>query len=420
MSSLSFSSKIALRYLWSRRAEAFITIITLTSIVGVAIGVMVLNIVMAVMTGFQGELREKILGTNSHIVVRRAGGNISDWQAMKGGLEKVPGVKSVSPFTYHQVLVRNADKTTGLLVRGIEAGSAAAAQLQQYLRTPVSRLFDPPALEREQGNEASEAVKLPGIVIGRQLAFSLQLLPGTPISLLSPSVSSSPFGLMPRYRRFVVAGIYSSGLTEYESGLAYVSLKEAQEFFRMGDEISGFELRVDNPEEAPAVASAITGRFDGITASDWTSANQSLWDALKLEKRVYFIVLLLIIVMASFSIITTLVMMVLEKRRDIAIVKTMGATAGVVARIFIIQGSVIGALGTALGLLLGYAGCVGLRIYGFPLDERVFQMSTLPVKIDPLNFAMVGAAAFIICCLATIYPARRASRLDPSEILRYE
>ncbi|MBN8550547.1 MAG: ABC transporter permease [Deltaproteobacteria bacterium] len=426
MSSHAFSRKIALRYLWSRRGEAFITIITIISVLGVAIGVMVLNMVMAVMTGFQHELREKIVGTNSHIVVRRLSGKIQDWQEVSHKIADVPGVTSVSAFTYHQALLRTQTGSTGILIRGIEQGTSAAAQLAGYVdgKKDIDALFNPPPVlvSNEMGEQ--ESVSLPGLVVGKELVRSLGLIPGSPVSLLSPTMTSSPFGLMPKFRRFTIAGVYNSGLVEYESGLAYASLSEAQKFFNMGNSVSGLEVRVKNIDESPRVAKAIVealgGLSSGFYAQDWTETNKPLWDAMKLEKKVYFIVLLLIVVMASFSIISTLIMIVLEKRKDIAVLKTMGATTASISRIFILQGSVIGGVGTLAGLAGGYLGCLALQKYGFPLDERIFQMSTVPVRMEFANFALVGLTAFCICFLATIYPARRASSLEPSEVLRYE
>ncbi len=423
----AFSRKIALRYLWSRRAEAFISIITYISVIGVAIGVMVLNIVMAVMTGFEHELREKIIGTESHIVLSsRIGGGIGEWKRVVEQVKGIPGVASVSPFTYNQALVRSESRASGLLVRGIEKGTASADQVAGYLRSSrvLDLLFDPPPITVSLATGEESEAQLPGILVGGALANSLGLYAGTPVSILSPQVSSTPFGLVPSFRRFVVVGTYSSGLTEYESGVAYVPLGDAQKFFGMGDTVSGLEVRVADINEAPALAAQILdslgGPKSGLAARDWTQANKPLWDAIQLEKRAYFIVLLLIIIMASFSIVTTLIMIVLEKRKDIAIMKTMGASTAAISRIFRIQGSVIGGIGTSLGLLLGYLGCIGLRTFGFPLDERIFQMSTLPVKIDPINFLVVGVAAFGICFFATVYPARRAASLEPSEVLRYD
>jgi len=427
MSAFDFSKKIALRYLWSRRSEAFISIITVISILGVAIGVMVLNIVMAVMTGFEFELREKIIGTNSHITVRKLGGKIESWQKARDLIKSIDGVESVSPFTYHQALIRSAGGSTGILVRGIEAGSSGADQLAKYLEgdQKIEVLFNPPPVLVSSLDDSEEKEsKLPALIVGRELAKSSALFIGQPISLLSPQVGSTPFGLMPHFKRFVVAGTYSSGLVEYESGLAYTSLEEAQKFFRMGDAISGIEVRVKNIDASAKITEAIMQKLGGVAsgfyAEDWTEQNKPLWDAMRLEKQVYFLVLLLIIVMASFSIVTTLIMIVLEKRKDIAIMKTMGASTKAIANIFRIQGAVIGGIGTSAGLILGYLGCLLLKTYGFPIDQRIFQMSTLPVRIDALNFGIVGLVAFTICFLATVYPARRASSLQPSEILRYE
>ncbi len=426
LGSYSFSKKVAARYLWTRRAEAFITIITVISILGVAIGVMVLNITMAVMTGFEKELKNKITSTNSHIVVRALGGKLESWKELSSRIQGIPGVESVSAFTQNQALIRTRDHSSGIIIRGLQKGSAAAKQVAGYevQGDSVDRLFDPPSfiVSDADGNESD--VKLPGIIVGQELARTMGLYENMAISVLTPQVSSTPFGLVPRFRRFVIAGVYNSGLVEYESGLAYASLEEAQKFFGFGDGVSGLEVRVKDINKSPEVTQAITlgagGISSGIYAQDWTETNKPLWDALKLEKKVYFIVLLLIVVMASFSIITTLIMLVLEKRKDIAIMKTLGATAQKVGAIFFIHGATIGAFGTVLGLIAGYLGCVALREYGFPLDERIFQMSTVPIYMDIWNFIMVGVCAFAICCLATIYPAFRASRLDPSAVLRYE
>lgn len=424
MKQFRFSRKVALRYLWTKRAEAFITIITVISVLGVAIGVMVLNVTMAIMTGFEQELRDKILGVNAHILVKSLDGVIRDWHKVDDVVRKIPGVKSVSPFTYHQALARSETRSTGLLIRGISKDSAAARQLAEEMgaQQDLGLLFDPPPVSVLGAQGENAEAKLPGLVVGRELTRILGIFPKQPISILAPQVNSTPFGLMPRFKRFVIAGTYK-GLMEYESGVAYASLEEAQLFFQMGDGISGLEIRVNDIYAAPAIAQEIISQADavspGIIAQDWTEMNKPLWDAMKLERNVYFIVLLLIIIMASFSIISTLVMLVLEKRRDIAVLKTLGATSGSIGNIFRIQGAVIGGIGTILGLLFGYLMCVFLREYGFPLDERIFQMSKLPIHIHWLNFTLVGVAAFSICCLATIYPAWRASSVGPSEVLRY-
>ena len=422
----NFAKKVALRYLWSRRSEAFITIITVISIVGVAIGVMVLNIVMAVMTGFEHELRSRIVDTTSHVVVRRIGGEIHDWEPVQQAIEQIGDVESVSPFAYQQALLQFRGRSTGLLIRGIAPESAASDQLEEYLvdQSQIEHLFDPPMVVMLDADDVEQEVVLPGLVIGQELSRNHGIGMGSVVSLLAPGASSSPFGMMPRYRRFVVVGTYRSGLLEYESGLAYASLSATQQFFRMGDAISGFEVRVRRIDDAPLIARTIIDQLGGLQsgfyAQDWTETNRALWEALRLEKRVYFIVLLLIVVMASFSIISTLVMIVLEKRRDIAVLKTLGASSSSIAWIFVFMGAVIGVTGTVLGLLAGYLGCVSLRAYGFPLDQKIFPVDTVPVHMDWVNFALVGACSVIICLVATIYPALRASGLQPSDVLRHE
>ena len=422
----NYSRKIAFRYLWSKRSEAFITILTFISIAGVAIGVSVITIVMSIMSGFEHELKEKIIGTNSHIVVRRIGGTIDGWKEIGDKLSQVQGVASVSPFTYHQALVRVEDRSSGILVKGLDVESYSARQLATYLENEeqIERALSPVPFNTRDADGELILTELPALLVGREFARSLNVFTGQPLSLISPSVTSTPYGLIPRYRRFAVSGIYKSGLTEYESGLAYMSINEAQQFFRLGDAITGFEIRVRNIDRSSQVTQSVTDLLStlggGFYAQDWTETNRPLWEAIQLEKKVYFIVLLLIIVMASFSIISTLVMIVLEKRKDIAVLKTMGASSLGIAKIFRYQGTVIGLLGTFLGIAGGYLGCILLDRYGFPLDERIFPVSQVPVRMEFMNFISVAAAAFIICFLATIYPARKASRLQPSEVLRYE
>lgn len=414
-----FPWEIANRYLWSRRSEAFITIISIISILGVAIGVMVINVTMSIMSGFEFELREKIVGTDSHIVIRAIGGRIQGWRELEQTITDVEGVSSVEPFSYHQALIRTNRSSSGILVRGIAPASAAAAQLAKYLPgdQQVETLFVNSRLDDSQ-------TQLPSIIVGQELSRQMGIFVGQPVALISPQVGSSPLGLVPRFKRYLVSGFYNSGLIQYESGLAYMSLAEAQKFFQLGDAVSGIDVRVNQIDLAPSISAKIMDKISGFSkglyAQDWTETNKPLWDALRLEKKVYFIVLLLIIIMASFSIVSTLVLLVMEKRSDIAVLRTLGATSKEVGRIFLVQGATIGFLGTVFGLLGGYIGCVLLRQYGFPLDERVFGIASVPVQILPMNFILSGVASFLICFVATIYPARRASGLDPAHILRYE
>jgi len=263
------------------------------------------------------------------------------------------------------------------------------------------------------------------LIVGRGLADIMGLYESQVVSLLTPKVGSTPFGLTPRYKRFSVSGTYKSGLSGYEERLAYVDLEVAQSFFRMKGRVSGIEVMAESVENSPEVARLIKEALSelpggGFVAQDWTQTNQELWEALKMEKQVYFIVLLLLIVMASFSIITTLIMIVLEKRRDIAILMTLGATSRSIAMIFRWQGAVIGTLGVLGGTLLGLLGCVALEQYGFPLPEKVFPTSTVPVQLQSTNVIVVAVAAFLICLLSTWYPSWRASKVEPGDALRYE
>ncbi len=428
--SAKLSRIIASRYLWSKRKEAFITLISIISILGVAIGVMVINVTMSIMTGFEHELRSKIVDADSHILVKKIGGLISDWRPIVEKIKAIDGVESVSGFTHNQALLKSDNGSVGVLIRGLEPGSAAERLVLKALEPkPIelsseNPLLKPPALIQSCDDAEGCEVHLAGILAGRELLRNFGILVGSPVALLSPQVGSTPLGLVPKFKRFVVAGSYSTGLTQYESGLAYMLLSDAQKFFSLQDRVSGLEVRVKNLDSAPKIAQEIMSQINGFSlgfyTQDWTQLNKPLWDAIKLEKRVYFLVLLLIIVMASFSIVSTLVLLVMEKRADIAILRTMGARKASVGDIFRMQGAIVGFMGTAFGTLLGYLGCIALREYGFPLDERIFQIATVPVQMEPLNFAVVGAAAFFISYLATIYPARRASGLSPSDILRYQ
>ena len=418
----SFSFKVAYRYLLTKRKEAFISIISVVSLIGIAIGVGVLNIVMAIMTGFEYELKSKIIGANSHIVVRRSLSEIQDSDGISEKIVKIKGVKSVSPYVYKQGLFKFNEKSTGMLIKGLKEGTDSSLKLFENVNDANEKdLYRTHDYKDEKSNHVS---KLPAIIVGKQLALDLGLYKGAIVTLLSSSMQSSPFGLMPKYRRFIVGGIYASGLSEYESGLVYIDINEARSFFEMGNRITGYEVFVDNLDNAPFIAENINKELKQISpyyfTQTWLDLNKPLWEALQLEKKTYFIVLLLIIIMASFSVVTTLVMIVLEKRKDVAVLKTLGATTKDIAKIFISMGIVIGFVGTVLGVILGMIGCILLEKYGFPLDPRVFPVDKVPIRVETINVVMVSVSSFLISLLATIYPALRASKLNPSEVLRYE
>jgi lipoprotein-releasing system permease protein len=423
---LKFETFLALRYLKSKRKEVFISIITIISVIGVAVSVMVLDIVMAVMTGFETQLQSKLIDASAHITIRRIGGDIEEGDLVAERIAKLDDVEQVYPFTYNQAMVSTNSGARGLLVRGVKKGTSPETKLADMLSDPASieSLFRPGKLDIERPDGTMDTVELPTLIIGRSLRDRLGVPRGSPVTLFAPKFSASPQGLVPKLRRFVVADYYRSGLVEYEAGLAYASIEEAQAFFGLGSAVSGIEIEVKNLFEAPVVAQKILNHLEGLSgryyATDWTEQNKPLWDAIRLEKRVYFIVLLLLVLVASFSIVSTLVMLVMEKGKDIAILKSMGASDWSIQTIFLLQGSLIGFLGVILGTILGYGGCVGLREYGFKIDERVFSLSTVPVEIVPMNMLIVAIAGFIITATAGLYPAWRASRLRPADALRFE
>ncbi len=416
---------IAGRYLRSKRKEVFISIITIISVLGVAISVMVLDVVLGVMTGFEAELREKLIGASAHVVVRHVQGNIEEWEGLTKKILTVSGVKSAVPYTHNQAMLTGNGVATGILIRGVAELEEPVEKLKKSLspETHIEDLFVPAEISITRPDGTPDTVSLPPILIGRTLQQRLAAPRGTVITLLSPQMTSSPQGLIPRSRRFALIGNYSSGLIEYESGLAYTSLKDSQQFFGMGRTVTGIEVEVDDLFQAQAIAARIEsalGKDSPYSATDWTQPNKPLWEAMQLEKRVYFIVLLLLVLVASFSIVSTLVMVVMEKNKDIAILKTMGASDRLVMRVFLLQGSIIGFSGTLLGTLLGVVGCLLLREYGFEIDERVFSLSKVPVHLVPSNFVMVAVSGLLITACAGIYPALRAAHLKPADALRYE
>ncbi|MCB0337551.1 MAG: ABC transporter permease, partial [Bdellovibrionales bacterium] len=400
-----FPKFVSRRYLLAKKREAFITIISVSAVLGVAIGVMVLTMTMAIMSGFEQALRDKIVGS-THIVIFRSGGEIYGVNQIAKAIESTPGVARASSFVQQQVLLRAGNQASGVMLKGIDPASQIGNELKRYVLEPalVDDLGKMHTYRELKSDGSTLEVELPPVLIGGKLADRIGVIPGSAVSLFSPQVSSTPFGLVPRYRRFVVAGIFRAGAGGYEDALIYTGLNHGQSFFRLDHSVTGFEVMVDNVNQSQGVAEALVDRLNsgpnrGYLVQDWTELNKELWEAIQLEKLVYFIVLLLLIVLASFSIVSTLVMIVIEKRRDIAVLLTLGATRRQIARVFRMQGLTIGVVGTLLGLVLGFTGCTLLDYYGFPLPENVFPTSTVPVQMDALNFVVIGICDFIICML---------------------
>lgn len=426
-SSFAFSRRVGLRYLLSRRSEVFISVMGWLSLLGISIGVAVLVIVMSVMAGFEETFRDKIVGATAHISIKRGGELLRDYETVLKLAKAHPEVLGASPYTYSQALLRTDRMASGLLIRGLPSDGILTENLKTQLKSgSVELLFNPPEHEQTSPDGTVNMAKLPGLIVGRELARSLGLSLGSIVSLLSPQVGSSPFGLVPKFKRWQVVGVYSSGLVEYESSLAYSAMAEAQSFFDLNSSVSGVDVMVRDVLRAGHVARELESQLlklphgERYLVQDWGELNKPLWDAIGLEKKVQFIVLLLIVVMASISVVNMLVMVVLEKKRDIAVLKTLGATRKEIGDIFRVQGFLIGLVGTTLGLATGLIGALALKRYGFPLDERVFPISTVPVSLNGTTFIWVGLAAVAISILATIYPAWRASKLEPLELLRRE
>lgn len=394
------------------------------STIGVLLGVMTLNIVMAVMTGFEEDLRDRILGFNPHIILSNLGGGISDYPSTVEKVRGTPGVVAAAPIVYGQGMVSSRQNVSGVMVRAVEPDHASdivniAPRVKRGTMDTLGR--EQKVTIRESGEDRT--VALSGILIGQELAKQLKVAVGDPISLISPSQSTpGPMGMVPKLRRFVVVGVFDSGMAEYDALLIYMGLADAQKFFELGDRVTGIEVRVDNVYAAQAIAQEIEGVLGlPYQARDWTQINRNIFVALKMEKILYFVVLLLIILVAAFNIVAMLIMVVMEKRKDIAVLKSLGATSQSIGRIFIYKGIIIGVIGTLLGTLLGYVGCwvlANYEIIKLPID--VFYVKTLPVKIYLGNFLMVAASSMAICLLATIYPARQAANLAPVEVIRYE
>ncbi|HJQ82428.1 MAG TPA: lipoprotein-releasing ABC transporter permease subunit [Candidatus Binatia bacterium] len=420
---MSWELFVGLRYLRARR-RSFLSLISFISLLGVVIGVATLNIVLAVMSGFEQDLRDKILGMNPHVVVVSYAGPVSGDPAIVERVRGVPGVVAAAPFVYGQAMLAVGRSAAGVVVRGIDPSSAGAVvDVERHLLSGTLGELGRPHAVTLPVEEGGGTVELGGLLVGAELARQLGVAAGDVVSLISPLGTPTPTGMLPRVKRFVVGGVFDSGMFDYDTTLAYMPIADAQRFFDLKDGLTGIEVRVTDIYDARAVARRIEDTLGGFPyrARDWMEVNRNLFSALKLEKVVYGIVLCLIVVVAAFNILATLTMVVKEKRRDIAVLKSMGGSSASIGRIFILNGAVIGVAGTVLGNLLGLAGCWVLARYQFvELPKDVFLVTTLPVRVDPLNFVIVAAVSIAICVVAALSPARRAASLVPVEVIRYE
>ncbi|NJD90084.1 MAG: lipoprotein-releasing ABC transporter permease subunit [Geobacter sp.] len=420
---------ISLRYLKAKRKSAFISIITLISTAGVALGVMALIIVLAVMTGFEMDLKEKILGTNAHVVILKNGSTIDNYQELMQRLVKYDGVIAATPFIYNQVMLSTGKNVSGVVLRGIDPESDQ--KVTNLHKSMISGKLS--SLLPDKGSimlkDAAEST-LPGLIIGKELARNLNLFPGDRVNIVSPLGNMTPLGMVPKMKGFRVAGIFHTGMFEYDSTIAYVWLKDAQEFFTMGDSVTGIQLKVADVYGTSALAKKINSDLGlDYHARDWMQMNKNILFALKTEKVVMFIILTLIVLVAAFGIASTLFMLVMEKTRDIAILKSMGASGRSIMKIFILEGLIIGTSGTIAGLVSGLLIAKNLesivsavqKVTGFELFSRdVYYLDRFPSHVVPMDVVIISVTAIVISFIATLYPSWQASRLLPSEALRYE
>ena len=403
---------ISLRYLKAKRKQVFISIITLLSMAGVGLGVMALIIVLSVMSGFEEDLKKKILGTNAHLVVLQQGAGMRDYPEILKKVEEAKGVVAATPFIFTQAMLTSENNVHGIVLRGIDPVTAGKViNIENTLKKGSMA-----------GLQKDDAEAQPGIFIGKELAQTLGVMLDDSVVLVSPMGALTPLGGGSPMKKFRVVGIFDTGMYEYDTSMAYISLKNAQKFLGMGDTVSGLEVKVEDIYAVKRIGDRIRKDLGfPFWTKDWMQMNRSLFAALKLERIVMFIILVLIVLVAAFGIVSTLIMVVMEKNKDIAILKSMGATARSVMRIFIFEGLIIGCVGTLIGLLGGYGVCTLLAKYQFiTLPSDVYYISRLPVKMNILDFVLVAISALGISFIATLYPSWQASRLDPAEALRYE
>lgn len=407
---------IGLRYTRAKRRTQFISFITLTSVFGIALGVTALITVLSVMNGFEAELRERILGMTSHATVTGLYGELEDWRRADAKLDGQAHVEGAAPFISGQVMINADRRVSGTMLNGIlpeyenKVSKVGANMLSGHLEALTSGGYN--------------------IILGTELANYLDVVVGDKITVISPQVNSTPAGILPRMRRFTVAGVFKVGMYEYDRNLALIHMDDAGKLYQMDTAASGLRIKLDDIFNAPKITRELAQRFYGeYVVSDWTQAHSNFFRAVQTEKRVMFIILLLIVAVAAFNIVSTLVMVVTDKRGDIAILKTQGLTSRAVMGIFIVLGTIIGVTGTLLGTAGGIvlalnASAIVHKIESFfqvnfmPAD--VYYISELPSKLVATDVYAIAGMAFVLSLLATLYPAWQAAKVNPAEVLRYE
>ncbi len=402
---------VGLRYLRAKHTQGFISLISLISVAGITVGVIALIVVLAVYSGFTDGLRNQILGVNSHIIVQQLGGSIHNYELARDRILTVKNVTGATPYLYSQALISSSGGGSGAVLRGMDPATAEhviglASQMTQGSIHDLTPKITPP---------------IPNIILGKKLAQELRVGTGDKIRLISPSGPLTPMGIIPKIKTCRVSGIFESGMFEYDSSLAYMAMADVQQFLGIGNIAHGIEVTVKENmlDRADQVGKKIVGKLGGsFIAKDWMMMNHNLFAAFKLEKIGMFIAMALIILVAALNIISALVMVVMEKSKDIAILKSMGATSRSIMRIFFIQGLVIAITGTTLGVTGGLGLCELLSRYKFiELPSNVYPMTTLPIKVLPMDVTIIAVSSIIITLLATLYPSWKASTVQPAEVL---
>ena len=422
---MAFEFFVSLRHLKAKREQKFISLNTWISIGGVALGVMALIVVIAVMSGFGKDLRDKILGTNSHIVITNINqSGMDNFEFVLKKVMEVKGVEAAGPFILNQVMLTFGDNSSGVVIRGVDPnrGAMVSDLEKNMVRGEIAVL-------RKNKNVSSGPYR-EKIILGKELAHKLGVQMDDTVSMVAPASHLTPMGLIPKIKLYKVVGLFESGMFEYDSSLAFVSIQSAQKFFSMNEKVSGIEIRVDDIDHADKIAESLQERLGfPYYARDWMRMNKNLFSALRLEKIVMFIILILIILVAAFNIVSTLFMVVMEKTKEIAILKSMGASRASIMKIFSFQGLIIGVTGRLIGCIGGLAIVPNLNdivgfienlfgITAFPSD--VYYLDKLPSEIQYLDSFLIVVFSIAICFLASLYPAWRASRMEPVDGLRYE
>jgi lipoprotein-releasing system permease protein len=421
---------ISKRYLSAKRKQAFVSVITFISVFGIFLGVAALIIVLAVMNGFREDLRSKILAFRAHIeLTNTMTGQIKDYELVREKLSGIKGVVASTPFIYSQAMIRSENGVSGIVIRALDTKNAfKVINFGKISEGKIEYLDNIP--KQISSNYSMDDSAPDGIVIGKELARMLGIAIYDTITIISPVSISTPMGMVPRMKKFVVVGVFESGFYEYDSTLAYLSIKSCQDFLQMEDSVTGIDIKVDDLDKADIIAKQIKNELGfPFWTQTWMQMNKNLFSALKLEKRVMFIILSLIVIVAAFNIISALIMIVMEKTKDIAILKSMGATSKSIMKIFIYQGLIIGVTGTSLGCFTGLLIAKNLQKISL-LFEKIFEvkflpgdvyyLSELPSKINYGDVAIIVVGTLILCFISTIYPSLRAAKTDPAEALRYE